>query len=139
MKNRRGSALLLVVILCAALMTLAVILTKIVYNCYATAALLEQREAAFWLAEAGLETGKVRLAHNPGWYTDLPHYPEDDLSWLKTGAVGERGVLPSGAFKVVREKDQGRLYAVGTRARTLVILKIKFTTAPYKTLRWEEI
>jgi hypothetical protein len=137
--NRRGSALLLVIILCAALMSLAVILTKMVYNTYATEDLIGKREAAFCLAEAGLEAGKVKLARNPGWYTDLPHYPEDDGGWLKSGAVGEKSALPSGSFMIVREKDEARLYAVGIVGRARVVLKITFSLAPYKTLSWTEI
>ncbi|OGB89275.1 hypothetical protein A2625_03815 [candidate division WOR-1 bacterium RIFCSPHIGHO2_01_FULL_53_15] len=139
MRLRSGSALILVVSLCAVLMTLAVILTKMVYNTYTTAVLIEQREAAFWLAEAGLEAGKVKLARNPGWYTDLQHYPEDDVRWLKAGAVGEGGSLPSGTFVIVREKDQARLYSIGSRGRVRVILKIEFTTAPYETQSQTEL
>lgn len=139
MKNKRGSALLLAIVIAAMFMALAVILTKIVYNGYATVELIKQREKAFWLAEAGLEAGKVRLSHNPGWYTDLPHYPADDDNWLKRSAIGEPGALPAGSFLTVREKDMSRLYSIGTCGQARVILKVEFSVPPVKTLRWIEI
>lgn len=130
---------MLIVLLTAIFMTLAVFLSKIVYNSCATTAFLLRREQAFWLAEAGLEAGKVNLNHNPGWYTDLPHYPENDNRWLREGAVGERQSLGGGWFKVVREKDKNLLYAVGGRGRAAVVLKIEFAAPPFKTLNWQEL
>ena len=114
------------------ILVLGVILTKIVYNTYASAHALVEREQAFWLAEAGLEKGKVELKHNPAWYTDLPHYPEDDVSWLKAGAVGQKERLGEGWFKVVREKDKDRFYSVGIKGKAVVVLKLKNSI-------WEEI
>ncbi len=124
MKNRRGSALLLAVVMSAVMLTLAVFLLKMVYNGHATASYLVGREKAFWLAEAGLAAGKTRLAHNPGWYTDLSHYPEDDPRWVKEAAVGYCESLGEGSYKLVREKDQDRIYAVGRRGRAAVVLKL---------------
>lgn len=88
MKNRRGSALLLAMVMSAIMLTLAVFLLKMVYNGYATVSYLVMREKSFWLAEAGLAAGKVKMVHDPGWYTDIPHYPEDDVRWVKQEAVG---------------------------------------------------
>ncbi|MDD5593145.1 MAG: hypothetical protein PHG97_00210 [Candidatus Margulisbacteria bacterium] len=139
MRNRRGVTLVLVIVLSATLMSLAVILSKIVYNSYATAELISQREQAFWLAEAGIEAGKAKLAHNSLWYTDLPHYPEDDGRWLRQAAVGEKGFLPSGSFLTVREKDQPRFYSVGVCRQAKVVLKVEFKPVPFKTLLWTEI
>lgn len=129
MRERSGSALLIVMIIASVLMTLAVILTKIVYNSYATEALIGQRERAFWLAEAGLEAGKARLAQNPDWYTDLS----------QAATVGERGVLPSGSFLIVRVRDQDVLCASGSSGQAKVVLSITFSTAPVKSLVWSEI
>lgn len=129
MRERSGSALLIVIIVTSALLTLAVILTKIVYNSYATEALIGQREQAFWLAEAGIEAGKARLAQNPDWYTDLPHTP----------TVGERGFLPSGSFLMVRVRDQDVLSSVGNSGKAKVVLSITFLTAPVRSLVWTEI
>ena len=139
MRGRDGSALLLVIVVLTVFMVLAVILAKIVYNGYASTSFLVQREQAFWLAEAGLEAGKVELSHNLSWYTDRPHYPEDDLSWLKSEAVGERGGLGGGFYKVVRERDKDRFYAIGFKGQAAVILKVKFAAAPLKVLSRNEI
>jgi hypothetical protein len=132
MKNRGGSALLLAIMVSAVLMVLAVILTKMVYNSCLTADCLLRREEAFWLAEAGLERGRMETRRNPGWYTDLPHFPEDDVAWLKTGAVGRRENLGKGFFKAVRELGGEGLYAVGCSGTAVVILKLKGTD-------WKEI
>lgn len=129
MRRRNGSAILIVIIICSVLMTLAVILARIVYNSYVTEALIGQRERAFWLAEAGLEAGKAKLAGNPGWYTDLPH----------AATVGEGGVLPSGTFLMVRIKGQNVLSSVGCSGQAKVILQITFGTAPVRSLTWTEI
>ena len=139
MKNRRGSALLLVVVLSAVLMVLGVILCKMIYNNHATVSSLVAREQAFWLAEAGLAAGKVELVRNAGWYTDLSHFPEDDVSWLREAAVGRREMLGEGSYKVVREKDKDRLYSLGFKGKAVVILKREFTTSPFRSLLWKEI
>ena len=139
MKNRTASALILVVILAGALMLMAVIATKIVYNSLRTIELIGRREQAFWLAEAGIEQGKANLARNPGWYTDLSHAPVDDTRWLTQSAVGTIGSLPSGSFKIVRERGQERLYGVGVSGPARVIIKIVFQSAPVKALSWTEL
>jgi len=127
--RKSGSALLIVIMVASVLMTLAVILTRIVYNYSVSEALAAEREKAFWLAEAGLEAGKVELARDPGWYTDLPSGPP----------VGHAGSLPSGSYQLVRVKDQNALSAVGRSGRTKVALEITFSTGPFKTLSWSQI
>jgi hypothetical protein len=139
MKKRAGSALIMVVILAGVLMLMAVIAAKIVYNSYRTLELIGRREQAFWLAEAGLEQGKANLARNPDWYTDLSHDPADDVPWLAQSAVGALGNLPSGSFKIVREKDKDRLYCVGASGPARVAVKIVFQSAPVKALSWAEL
>lgn len=109
--KRTGSALLIVILATSALMALGVILARIVYNESVGEALAGQREKAFWLAEAGLEAGKAKLAHNPGWYTDLPHGP----------AVGETGFLPSGSFQLVRTKGGNKLTSTGRSGRAKAV------------------
>lgn len=135
---RKGSALLLAVIVMASLLALGAILLKIVYNGHATVGALIEREQAFWLAEAGLEMGKVELKHNPAWYTDLSHGPTDDLKWLKNSAVGKKQALGRGWYKMVRERDKQSIYSVGGQGKARVILKMGFS-APLKFLSWEEI
>lgn len=137
MKN--GFALLLAVILSGTLLMLGAFLFRIVYNSWAGSSLLIQREVAFWLAEGGLEKGKANLSQNPDWYTDLPHLPENDLQWLRAGAVGESETLGKGRFKLVREKGMNFLYALATSGQGTAALKLQFSLFPYKTLNWEEI
>jgi len=136
---RKGSALLLVIFMISAFVFLGAINARIVYNYYASANAALRREQAFHLAEAGLEKGKVELVHNPNWYTDLPHHPKDDAEWLAAKAVGQETPLGEGFFKIVREKGRQRLYSVGVRGRGTVILKLDFSTPPFKTLAWKEI
>lgn len=138
-QTRKGSALLLVIFMISTFVFLGAINARIVYNYYASANAMLRREQAFHLAEAGLEKGKVELVHNPNWYTDLPHHPEDDAEWLAAKAVGQETPLGDGSFKVVREKGEMRLYALGSEGRGRVILKITFTHAPFRTLEWKEL
>ena len=138
-QGRPGAALLLVIIISSIFMVLAVFLLKIAYNNYVTASSLLQREEAFWLAEAGLEKGKVEINLNPFWYTDLPYYLQDNLEWLKSGAVGEKNSLGQGCFKIIREREKNRLYSIGFKGKALVVLKVGFTSPPFKALSWEEL
>lgn len=132
MRRRRGAALLLAIGLTAWLMTLAVMAVKMVYNEYGTAVNLLRREEAFWLAETGLAAGEARLRQNPGWFTDLPHYLEDDSRWLKGAAVGVTENFHGGRYKIVKERGCERLYAVGRKGPGVVVLKV--TAA-----KWSEI
>lgn len=122
---KKGSALLLVVIVAALLTSLAVFAVKIVYNECAGGTWRLQREAAFWLAEAGLEQAKVYMAQNAGWYTDLPHSPADDSNWIRKAAVGENWTLGGGRFKIVRETGKAQVYAAGFYGKASVVLRLK--------------
>ena len=117
------------------LMLLTVILAKIVYNSLAVEHSFAGRERAFWAAEAGLEKGKSALNLNPGWYTDLPHLPEDDKEWLSGGAVGQ----DEGWFKLVREQGKNTLYSVSCDGKAKVFLKMKYAFPPFKQISWEEL
>ena len=138
-KNKQGSALLLVIFILATFMVLGVLTAKIVYNYYASANAILQREQAFQLAEAGLEKGKVELVHNPNWFTDLPYYLEDNVSWLVGYAVGQETQLGQGSFKIVREKNKNRLYSIGFKGKGMVVLKLKFSNFPFQNLEWREL
>lgn len=138
-RPRHGSALLLVIFILATFLFLGAINAKIVYNYYASANAVLQREQAFHLAEAGMEKGKVELVHNPSWYTDLPYYLEDNVEWLTTYAVGQETNLGDGSFKVVREKGKNRLYSIGSKGRGIVILKLEFSNPPFESLEWKEL
>lgn len=133
---KKGFSLLMVIFFSAILMVLGAFTVKMVYNTCVTVNSLAQREQAFWLAEAGLEAGKVMLAGNPGWYTDLSHYPEDDLNWLKLGAVGFSAGFGEGQYKIVREQGKGFFYSLGIKGRSVVVLKIEFSCPPFKKLKW---
>jgi Tfp pilus assembly protein PilX len=138
-RSRHGSALLLVIFILATFLFLGAINAKIVYNYYASANAVLQREQAFHLAEAGLEKGKVELVHNPNWFTDLPYYLQDNVAWLTAYAVGQEADLGEGSFKVVREKGKNRLYSIGSKGKGLVILKLKFSNPPFTRLEWKEL
>ena len=135
---RKGSALLLTIFLLSVFMILAAVLVKIVYNNHATANATLFQGQAFYLAEAGLEKGKVELVHNPNWYTDLPYYLEDNIPWLLGYARGQETQFGEGSFKIVREKGKNRLYAIGLKGKGTVILKLKFSNPPFTVLEWEE-
>ena len=134
-----GSALLPVLLAANILLVMAVILIKIVYNTYAINYCLNQGAQAFWLAEAGLERGKVEVVNNPAWYTDLPHVPDDDKVWLEGGAVGQLFPLGGGSFKLIREKGKEQLYAVGEQGGGRAIIKLKFVSFPFKVNSWKEL
>ena len=66
-----------------------------------------------------------RLASDPNWYTDLPHQPEDDRTWLSGGAAGESLPIGNGQIKIVREMGKDRCYSLGMANGSRVIIKIK--------------
>ncbi|MFH1361874.1 MAG: pilus assembly PilX N-terminal domain-containing protein [bacterium] len=129
---KRGSALLLTIYIISTLSFLTVFLVRIVYNNNYSSQAFVQKEQAFFMAEAGLEYGKVKLAGNPNWYTDLPYYKANDKSWLINKAVGEKVALEKGWAKVVKEKDTGQLYSIGFFKKAVSVVKIK-------GLIWEEL
>ncbi len=117
------------------LMLLAVILSKMVYNSLAIEHSLALRERAFWAAEAGLQKAAAEIIRNPGWYTDLPHLPEDDKGWLSSGAAGQ----DEGWFKLVREEGKNRLYSIGSSGKARVFLRMDFASPPFRRSGWEEL
>ena len=137
--GRQGAALILSILIIAAFMIVAAFTIKMVYNCYASANTALIREQAFYLAEAGLEKGKVELANNPSWYTDLPYYLADNVQWLASYAVGDQTDFGEGRFKIVREKGKKAFYSIGSRGNGIVVLKLTFSNPPFKRLRWSEL
>jgi len=115
--------LVLATVLAGLWLSLGVFLVKIVYNGHVTAALLVEREKAFWLAKGGLVWARYQLAHQPNWYTDLPHWPEGEREWLIVFSKGAVGELGEGSYKVVREMGKPRYYAVGLKGKAIVILE----------------
>ncbi len=120
----RGSFGIAASVLFLLISLLAVIVPKIVYNSISVVRSCADRESAFWLAEGGVSLLKLRIAKVPGWYTDLPHLPEDDRSWLCGSSLGETMALPGGQVKVIKEQGADRSYAIGKAKGAVVIIKI---------------
>lgn len=129
----------MVILIISVSLILAALFVKIVYNSYATASAVLQREQAFYLAEAGLEKGKVELVHNPNWHTDPPYYLPDNIPWLVNYAVGQETSLGEGSFKIIREQGKDRLYSVGLKGKGVVVLRLIFSNPPFKSLEWKEL
>jgi hypothetical protein len=123
-KRRKGSFGIAAIILFSLLSLLAVIIPKMVYNSMSVERSFADREAAFWLAEGGVQLIKLRISSNPNWYTDLPHLPEDDRAWLNGTALGETLALRDGQIKIVREMGKSRFYSLGSIKGSRVIIKI---------------
>lgn len=136
---KQGITLLLLIFMVALFMVIASLFVKVVYNTYVSVKAAETREAAFWLAEAGLEKGKAALASNLNWYTDLPHTPADDANWLINNSIGETSPLGQGYYKIVREESRNHLYSIGRRSKGVVVLKLSFSSPPLKFSTWEEL
>ncbi len=136
---KKGAALLIAVVVLAAFLLLGALFARIVYNGYAGTRSLTSRAQAFYLAEAGLEKGKVELAHNPNWFTDLPYYLSDNFTWLANYAVGDAANLGEGDYKVVREQGKRVLYAVGYKGKSVVVLKALFSGTPPRFSNWQEL
>jgi hypothetical protein len=92
---KRGAALILATVMAGLLLSLGVFLGKMVYNGQRTAALLVEREKAYWLARGGLVWIRSQLARNPGW------------SGEQAAALGE------GKYQVVREAGKPDYYSIG--------------------------
>lgn len=136
---RKGSALLLAILILAVFLMLTALFVKIIYNSNAIANAALVREQAFCLAEAGIEMGKVELARNPNWYTDMPYYVAENVDWLMNNAVGSKTTLEGGFFKIVREKGKNTLYSIGNKGKGTVVLKLTFSNPPFKNLEWKEL
>ncbi|MBI5399615.1 hypothetical protein HZB07_03250 [Candidatus Saganbacteria bacterium] len=136
---KKGAALLIAILLTGLFLMLAVFSSRIVYNAYNSVNAAWQREQAYWLAEAGLEKGKQELGRNLNWYTDLPYYLVDNVAWLVRFSVGEETDLGEGAFKIVKEKGRDCLYAIGSRGKALVVLKLTFAAGSLRIIEWREL
>lgn len=118
---RKGSTLVIVVVMTAFLVALGALWAKALYSYRSSAGLTWQRTKAFYLAEAGLARGQNILAARPDWYTDLPHSPTDDAFWLINSAVGQTDPL---GFKVVRERGKPWFYSIGLAGQGRIVLKL---------------
>ncbi|MFA5097515.1 MAG: hypothetical protein WC490_02680 [Candidatus Margulisiibacteriota bacterium] len=95
----------------------------------------------FYLAESGLEISKVKLAHDPGWFTD-PSHAEYDKKWLVAGSKGQTFRFGRGGFKVIKEQGKNRVYSVGfignsiDESKYFCFLRMDYSV-PFKKTGWE--
>jgi hypothetical protein len=129
--RKNGSAMLLLLFVQATLMVLSLAMIKTIYI-YGTQANSDlYGRQAYYLAQSGIEIACKKLAENQHWFTDFPHYPEEDKEWLFGGAVGEiYDLTGSGSIKIVREQHKNILYSAGYIGDNNInyrkIVKIKF-------------
>jgi len=137
MRRQKGFILLYVLFFAAAAIILAAASGRlIVLNIRMVRSQLDGARA-FYAAESGIEWAKAKLASDPGWYTDLPHSPVDDIGWLTGSSVGYNGRVGGSPFKVVREEGKGRLYSVGRSGSGMFIVRMDFSSLPFTQKSWE--
>jgi len=138
-KRQSGLGLILVILICGLALSLIGALTQLGFSSlYSEKAQLNYVDA-FYLAEAGLEYAKTRLAKEPAWYTDLSHLPLNDKNWLKNTAWGASPLI---GCKVVKEKNKNRIYAIGISSKSpkaCVIFYAEYSFPPFKVKPWEEL
>jgi len=96
----------------------------------------------FYLAESGLEHGKMLAAGDNAWHTDTSP-ATDNKSRLLTSSLGETYLFGHGGYKIIREKNKNRIYSVGFIGNDILKspgysfqrIDIEF---PIKTIKWEE-
>jgi len=127
----KGQALLITMLLISALLVAGMIFMRIVISERSMTGLFIQKEKAFYLAEAGLEEGKSIIASNPNWFTDNPHSPNDDASWLMDVSKGSIKQFGGGSYKMVRESGKNIIYSVGQFKGARSVVRTKFNTNPF--------
>ena len=118
-------------LLISALLVAGMIFMRIVISERSMTGLFIQKEKAFYLAEAGLEEGKSIIASNPNWFTDNPHSPNDDASWLMDVSKGSIKQFGGGSYKMVRESGKNIIYSVGQFKGARSVVRTKFNTNPF--------
>lgn len=136
---KKGFALISTLVIITTTLVLGTLLARLAFNYQQSFKALYCQEQAFFVAEAGLEKAKVEVNNNLNWFTDLPHTPIDDINWLVNDANGQLAKLNLGKFKLVREQGQARIYSVGFVKQSIVVLKLTFQPAPYKTSGWQQL
>lgn len=119
-------------VLASAMLFAGMIFLRSVFSERTMANLFIAKEKAFYIAEAGLEDGKSIIAANPNWFTDNPHSPNDDASWLIDTANGSIKQFGGGSYKIVRESGKNIIYSVGQFKGGISIVRIKFNLSPFK-------
>ena len=137
--SSRGQALVIVLVVISALLAAGIIFVKIVLSERSMEELYIQKEKAFYLAEAGLEDGKSIIAVNQNWFTDAPHSPTDDASWLIDVAKGSIKQFGGGQYKIIRESGKNIVYSVGYFKSGRSVLRIKYSVNPFKIFEFKII
>jgi hypothetical protein len=131
--SSKGQALVIVLVVITALLAAGIIFVRVVLSERGMEELYIQKEKAFYLAEAGLEDGKSIIAANPNWFTDIPHSPSDDMSWLIDTAKGSIKQFSGGSYKIIRESGKNIIYSVGYFKGGRAAVRIKYLTIPFKS------
>ncbi|MCX5750176.1 MAG: hypothetical protein NT099_00640 [Candidatus Saganbacteria bacterium] len=149
LKRHKGLAVIVVLMIVASLLLSVTLLTKAILVSLGFEYNNLSYSRTFYLAEAGLEFAKTKLADDPNWYTDLLHSPTKDKEWCKNRALGYLNPLPlgisKGVFKLIKEKGVNRIYSLGfsgtnqETSRACVVLYMEYSTPTIKTNYWEEL
>jgi hypothetical protein len=147
--THKGLAVIFIIMITASLLLSVAVLTKTILVSLGFGYNNLSYFRAFYLAEGGLEFAKTKLADEPNWYTDLPHSPAQDIEWCKNQAFGYFNPqvlgISKGSFKIVKEKDKNRIYALGFSGTTpekssaCVVLYMEYTPPTLKIIYWEEL
>lgn len=141
MKQSRGAILIVSLLVIAILLMAGGVVFKMIISEGKIVKMTLYRKQAFYLAEAGLEKAKILLINNSDWFTDLPHSPSNDISWLINEADGHIESLGNGSFKIIKESGKNAVYSIGYVERygkklATSILVIDYQTNPFKVLKW---
>ena len=145
MEKQKGIALIIVIILFALLLSSGAYLVRFAFIDYKMAVSEASKVKAFYSAEGGVEWAKTKLSSNPDWFTDLPHTPPDDISWLLKDAAGFSLLVGDIHCKVVREAGKDRFYSIGylgdniEDSSGISVIRVEFTNPPFERLFWKQI
>lgn len=123
---KKGSILIYVIFFVGIFAIISSSLILTVFSLRSSAVSYCNGTKAFYLAEAGAETGKILLDKNPFFYTDLK--PKNiTVNWLKSEAYGQKQIIPNNkeSFKTVIIKDTAGIYGIGFSNGSYAIIKIK--------------
>lgn len=105
MKNR-GFTLIFSIFIITVFIVIMTVAATIVFNSASAISGQKDYQAAYYLAEAGIEYGKAQLNNNPGWCT-----PGITLK------------VKEGSFEVKKEAGKEILYSNGYSGRAHVIIR----------------
>lgn len=133
----KGQILIVTMLIMAALITAGAVFLRNIFTERISEVLFVQKEKAFYIAEAGIEEAKSVIAANPAWFTDNPHHPDDDASWLINSAKGTIKQFGGGSYKIVRESGNDSIYSVSSYGQGRAVIRVKFIQAPFSTFQFK--